>query len=282
MSVATAKAACEARKPGDRAPNGAPHPFDFFGRLVWLDGRPLISTIEDYRRELFSTVLWTFDPDGRPQFNQVLIGRGKKNNKTTDLILACLYRFLAWPSDSGNDAFILASDEGQAGDDLSLAKKLIAVNPILAAEVVVNAKVIERKDGKGALRILPARDIAGSHGKTFLFAGYDEIHSYRSHDIFEALAPDPTRHDVLTWITSYDSIRNAPGIPLFDFKALGRSGDDPRFHFSWYSADFCTDTDLADASPEAKANPSMASWNNPDYLAQQRRPCRRTNSAAFI
>jgi hypothetical protein len=282
MTFPAPKPASDARRPGDRAPNGAPHPSEFFRRLVWLDGRPLLDTIEDYRRELFSTVLWTFDPHGRPRYNMALVGRAKKNNKTTDLILACLYRFLAWPSDSGNDAFILASDEGQAGDHLSLAKKLIAVNPILAAEVVVNAKVIERKDGKGALRILPARDIAGSHGKTFLFAGYDEIHSYRSHDIFEALAPDPTRHDVLTWITSYDSIRNAPGIPLFDFKALGRSGDDPRFHFSWYSADFCTDTDLADASPEAKANPSMASWNNPDYLAQQRRPCRRTNSAAFI
>jgi hypothetical protein len=254
------------------APNEAPiHPFEFFGRLVWLDGRPLMSTIEDYRRELFETTLFTFDADGRPQFNQVLVGRAKKNNKTTDLILACLYRFLAWPSDAGNDCFILASDEGQAGDDLSLAKKLIAVNPLLAKEVRVGAKEIERRDGKGKLQILPARDIAGSHGKTFLFAGFDEIHSYRSHDLFEALAPDPTRHDVLTWIASYDSIRNAPGVPLFDLKALGRSGDDPRFHFSWYSGDYCTDPAFADAEPEDRANPSKASWGNSGYLAQQRK-----------
>ena len=114
-----------------------------FDKLVWLDGRPLLDTDRGITAcDLFSTVLWTFDPHGRPRYNMALVGRGKKNNKTTDLILACLYRFLAWPSDSGNDAFILASDEGQAGDDLSLAKKMIAVNPILAAEVVVNAKVI--------------------------------------------------------------------------------------------------------------------------------------------
>jgi hypothetical protein len=253
------------------APKGAVHPFEFFDRLVWLDGRPLMDTIEPYRRELFETVLWTFDPDGRPRYNMALVGRAKKNFKTTDEMLAGLFRFLAWPSDAGNDCYILAADEGQAGDDLALVKKLVAVNPILAAEVVVNAKMIERRDGRGKLQILPARDIAGSHGKTFLFVGYDEIHSYRSHDIFEALAPDPTRRDVLTWITSYDSIRNAPGIPLHDFKVLGKSGDDPRFHFSWYSGDFTTDPNFADAEPEARANPSMASWNNDGYLEQQRR-----------
>jgi hypothetical protein len=182
----------------------------------------LMDTIEPYRRQLFADALFTFDQSGRPAFDQVMVGRAKKNNKTTDLILACLYRFLAWPSDAGNDSFILAADEGQAGDDLALAKKLIAVNSILAAEVRVGAKEIERRDGRGKLQILPARDIAGSHGKTYLFVGFDEIHSYRSHDIFEALAPDPTRHDVLTWITSYDSIRNVSGIPLHDFKILSR------------------------------------------------------------
>jgi hypothetical protein len=271
MSAAALKPASEALSPGNRAPNGAPHPFQLFDKLVWLDGRPLLDTIEDYRRELFSTVLWTFDPHGRPRYNMALVGRAKKNSKTTDLCLAALYRFLVWPSDKGNDCFILANDENQAADDLSLVKKLIAANPILAAEVVVNAKMIERRDGRGKLQILPARDVAGSHGKTFLFVGFDEIHPYRSHDIFEALAPDPTRHDALTWITSYDSIRNAPGIPLYDFKALGKSGDDPRFHFSWYSGDFCTDPAFSDAEPEERANPSMASWGNDGYLAQQRK-----------
>ena len=76
---------------------------------------------------------------------------------------------------------------------------------------------------------------------------------------------------MLTWVTSYDSIRNAPGVPLFDLKVLGRARTEPRFPFQWYSADLCTDPALADAEPEARANPSMASWNNPGYLAQQKR-----------
>ena len=83
------------------APNGAPHPLDFFGLLVWLNGRPLLDTIEPYRREILETVLFTFDPSGAPRYNLALCGRAKKDWKTSDLILAGLYRFLTWPSDKG-------------------------------------------------------------------------------------------------------------------------------------------------------------------------------------
>ncbi len=265
------KAASEPLSPSNRAPNGAPHPLKFFSHLVWLDGRPLLDTIEPYRRTILSDGLYAFDEDGRPRFNFVLSGRAKKNWKTADLCLAALYRFLAWPSDKGNDCFVLANDEGQAADDLALIKKLIAANPILAAEVRVNAKEIERLDGAGKLQILPARDVQGAHGKTYLFCAYDEIHGYRSHDLFEALAPDPTRPDALIWITSYAGIRHAPGIPLYDFMQSGKRGDDPRMFFSWYGGDFTTDAALADAEPERRANPSMSSWGGDDYLAQQRK-----------
>ncbi len=133
-----------------------------------------------------------------------------------------------WDSPAGNDAYILANDLEQAGDDLALAKKLVACNPELAAEVTTYSSEIRRKDDRGSLKILPARDAIGAHGKTASFIGYDEVHGYKSWDIFEALAPDPTRVDTLTWVTSYDTIWNSPGIPLFDMKKAGQAGDDPR------------------------------------------------------
>jgi hypothetical protein len=249
-----------------------PHPFDFFDGLRWLDGKPLLDTIERYRRDTFERVLYNFDPDGRPRYDRALIGRAKKNYKTTDLVLAALYRFLVWPSPAGNDCFILANDEGQARDDLDLAKKLIAANPILDREVEVKSREIARRDGRGVLKILPAQDVAGSHGKTYLFIGFDEIHAYKNHDLFEALSPDPTRRDVLTWITSYNTLRFVPGVPLHDMMELGRAGTDPRLYFQWYSADFTTDPALAGetVTPERRANPSMVSWDQPDYLEQQR------------
>ena len=249
-----------------------PTSLEFFDKLKWLDGRPLMKTIEPYRQHIFTQVLDTFDPDGRPTFNLTLCGRAKKNWKTADLILAGLYRLVVWPSDKGNDGFILANDEGQAGDDLSLAKKLILANDTLKQELKLSPKAITRRDGNGALQVLPANDVKGSHGKTYLFIGFDEIHSYRSHDLFEALAPDPTRRDVLTWITSYAGIRHAPGIPLYDFMKAGKRGDDPRMLFSWYAGDYCTDPAFTDAAtPEQRANPSMASWTDENYLASQKK-----------
>jgi hypothetical protein len=41
----------------------APHPIDFFAKLKWLDGHPLLGTIEPYRRRIFSDVLFSFDGD---------------------------------------------------------------------------------------------------------------------------------------------------------------------------------------------------------------------------
>ena len=115
-------------------------------------------------------------------------------------------------------------------------------------------------------------DVIGAHGKTATFIGFDEIHGYKNYDLFEALAPDPTRADALTWVTSYDSIYTTPGIPLFDFKQIGKAGTDPRMLFGWYSGDYCTDPDFAALEPELRANPSIASWpEGRDYIEQQRR-----------
>ena len=254
-------------------PPGVPAPLDFYARLRWLDGRPLLDMIEDYRREFLTRALYTFRPDGVPLYNMVLAGRAKKNWKSTDLVLAALYRMLCWDSVQLNDCLIAANTEDQANDDLELTRRLVLANPdTLKREIVMYHKELRRKDGRGIMRILPSRDAVGLHGKTALFLGFDEIHGYRSWDIFEALAPDPTRSDTLTWITTYDTIYNSPGVPLYDLKKTALSGEDPRLCFQWYSADTCTDAAFAELPSEERANPSMGSWpEGSAYLEQQRR-----------
>ena len=246
-------------------------PCEFFQHLVWLDGRPLLETIEPYRREILTAALYSFESSGRPKYNLVLCGRGKKNWKSSDLILAAFYRFFVWRSVAGNDIYLLANDEGQAADDLSLAKKLITANPVLSREVDARAKTVERLDGRGKLQILPAGDVAGTHGKTYLMAGFDEIHSYRDWSLLEAMAPDPTRIDALTWITTYDTSMQARGVPLYDLRRIGKAGTDPRMFYSWYSGEDCTDRAFAGLEPELRANPSLSSWpEGREYLEQQR------------
>lgn len=244
----------------------------FFGELRWIDGRPLLDTIEPYRRRIFVRALDTYRPDGVPQYNLVLTGRAKKNWKSLDLVLVALYCLVIRESAGGNDGYILANDEDQAGDNLELAKKLVAANPDLSAELATYEKEIRRRDGGGSLMILPARDAIGMHGKTALFIGLDEIHGYRNYDVLEAMALDPLRPEALQWITSYDTIFNTPGIPLYDMKTIGRAGSDPRMLYVWYSGAECTDPEFANLEPELRANPSIASWSDGRaYLDQQRR-----------
>ena len=240
--------------------------LEFFERLKWIDGRPLV--IEPYRQRLFTDALDTFDEDGRPRSNLVVSGRAKKNFKTSDLILAELYGVLT-DSPYGNECYLLGNDRDQAGDDLALLKKLVKVNPVLGEWLRVKSNIVERRDGAGFIEVLAAGDAVGAHGKTYRMCGFDEIHGYRNWDLLEALALDPTRPDQQQWITSYASMFHKPGAPLFDMLKIGREGRDPRMLLSWYAADFCTDPALADASPEDRANPSRASWADPNYLKQQ-------------
>ena len=246
--------------------------LQFFAKLKWLDGRNLLATIEPYRREIFTKALDTYRPDGSPQYNQVVAGRGKKNAKSLDLELAALFCTIIRRSVHGNDSLILANDEAQAGDDLELIRKLVARNPEPASEFDALNKELRLKDGSGGIKILPAGDALGLHGKTASFIGYDEIHGYRDWSVMEALQPDPTRRDALTWVTSYDVYAGEQGVPLHDLKEIGFAGSDPRMLFSWYSAERCTDPSFAELDPEARANPSMDSWpEGRAYLEQQRR-----------
>lgn len=251
--------------------NQLPTSRQFFARLKWLDGRPLTSVIEPYRQSIFAEALDARDDRGHPRHNLVLTGRAKKNFKSADLVLAALYRLLAWDSPGGNQCYLLANDEGQAGDDLEIATKLVRANPPLLEAVTIKAKEITRRDGRGSLLILPAKDVAGAHGKTYCFCGFDELHEYRSWDLLEAMQLDPTRRDPIMWITSYASIFHKPGVPLFDLCQAGRAGTDRRMLFSWYAADYTTDPDFQDADPETRANPSRGSWADQNYLEQQRR-----------
>lgn len=245
-------------------------PLAFLDTLLWLDGRPLV--LEPYRRRLFEAA-FSLGPDGLSIYSMILSGRSKKNGKTLDLDLAGAYSLLFRDSPQGSDCFLLANDEDQAEDDLDLLKKLVRANPRVEAELTIRTKWIERKDDRGVLRVLPARDVAGAHGKTGVFIGWDEIHEYRDYSLLEALSPDPTRRAALTWITSYDSLWHVPGRPLYDLVQRGKRGDDPRMLFSWYSGTYTTDPEFAgeDVTPEQRANPSMGSWTNPHYLEEQKR-----------
>lgn len=212
-------------------------PFTFFSLLRWLDGRPLLEVMEPYRQTLLKEALFTFRPDGSPQFRRVLTGRGKKNSKTTDAVLSALYKCIAWKAAGhrGNQVYFVASDMGQANDDLELCKTLIRRNPIIEAELVLKSNIIERKDGGGFIEILPAQDAQGLHGKTYLFLVVDELHTQKDYRLLEALEIDRTRPDAVQWFASYATLYRQAGVPLNDILKQHAAKKDQRLYVSWYA-----------------------------------------------
>jgi hypothetical protein len=147
----------------------ARHPtsLQFFSKLLWLDGGPL--EIEEYRRNIFRQALDEVGPDGRPRYTMVVSGRGKKNCKTLDLVLAALFVLVIRKSIQGSDGLVAANDAGQALDDMNLARKLVACNPMLLAEIEVKASELRLRDGSDVENIAGARcgrlarEICGVH-----------------------------------------------------------------------------------------------------------------------
>lgn len=213
------------------------HPMKFFALLKWLDGRPLLDVIPIFWQQNVTEALYIFRPDGSPQYNRTLWGMAKKNLKTLMLVLSGLYKLLAWQAAGakGNQCYFVASDLGQASDDLDLAKKLIRCNPVIADELVSKQNVIERRDNVGFLEILPAQDVAGLHGKTFLWKGHDELHTQKDYRVLEALELDRTRPDAVASYASYASLSRQAGVPLVDMLKQHGAGIDPRLYVKWYS-----------------------------------------------
>ena len=213
------------------------HPLKFFGLLKWIDGRSLLTIMEPYRQQIISDALYTFRPDGAPQYRRILTGRAKKNSKTSDAVLVALYRLLAWNSagNKGNQVFFVASDLAQANDALDLCKKLIACNPVLANEVTVYRNLITRHDGQGFIEILASGDALGLHGKTYSCYVHSELHTQRDYRVLEALELDRTRPDSIQWFESYASMYRETGVPLNNILKQHETKSDPRLYVSWYS-----------------------------------------------
>ena len=213
-------------------------PLTFLACLNWIDDQPLLPRMEPYRLTILREALFTFKDDGRPLYNRILTGRTKKSWKTTDAMLGQgLYKLLAWRAagSRGNQIYLAATDLDQAKDDIDLCKKIVRANPMLEDEVIIKQNVIERRDGKGFMEILPAKDAAGLHGKTYLALIIDELHTQKTYDLLQALELDRTRPDATQWFCSYASMYRHAGIPLVDLLKQHETHTDPRLYVSWYA-----------------------------------------------
>jgi hypothetical protein len=244
----------------------------FAGHLCdFKDGRPLLDSMEAYRQAIFDRALAT-DDAGLPLSSMILTGRGKKCHKTSDACWFALYRLFAYDTPGGNQVLLTANDLDQAVNLLQLCRLMIDANPILAEECEPYGRFeIRRSDGGGGLLALPTRTSAANHGITYAALVISELWAQPDWRAIESLAADPTRPSVQRWFESYQSQAGTQGQPLFDLFRRGRSGEDTRMFFSWYSSTYCTHPEPDDATltPVQRACPSWRSFS-PGYLDTER------------
>jgi len=217
----------------------------------------------DYQLKEIEQAFWTFNQEGFPQYIRVLLGRGKKNGKTLTGVLIALWLCLVWKAigKKGNQVFYIASDLGQANDDLDLTKKLVRCNPVIRNEVTTKNNCIVLKNGNGFIEILPAGDVQGLHGKTYLAAIFDEFHTQKDYRVLEALELDRTRPDARQIFLSYASPYRHAGVPLVDMIKQNGAKTDPRLYVAWHAGSI------------EEANPSLTGPLGPameDILQAQR------------
>lgn len=207
----------------------------FLSVMDWLDGRSMIDVLMPFQREILYSLLATVRADGQLLYKRGLLHMAKKNGKSLLLILASMFvTHTCKPTGrKGVQVYYVASDEDQANDNLTFAKKLYKCNPTLAAEVSIKGNRIELKRGDGFIEILPAGDAAGMHGKSYRLLTLDELHTQKNYDVLEALEMDPSRPDAQQLFGSYSPLLPRPGLPIVDILRQHADGLDPRlFVFS--------------------------------------------------
>jgi len=196
-------------------------------------------------------------PDGRLRFRRAGIFVPKKNRKSS--LMSQLAQYMATCHAPAQDVFLAANDRLQARTMYRMVRQSVEASPQLSKrlEVVDSRSIIRNRETGKEIRCLSSDSWRneGLNGSVIL----DEIHSFRSPDLVDALiyATRGTANGLVISISTAGSDRNGIGwrwwqdceLVIKDPKA------NPTFYGLIYAAD--EDDDFSDPKVWRKANPSM-------------------------
>ena len=182
--------------------------------------------------------------------------------------LAVAELFVGPPS---SEVLVVASDQRQANIVLSMARRMIELNPELAERVLIYADRIVVPHNDAKMLALPA-DPAALHGWDPSLLIVDELHVV-TEAVWEAVTsvtgkrPESLTLAISTPSTSIDSV-------MWKLVEHGRRGDDQSFYLAEFAApDGCA---LDDRDAWAAANPALGDFLSIDGLAAARRTLRES------
>lgn len=196
-----------------------------------------------------------------------LVSLPRANGKTSLAAALALAELFVGPPSA--EVLVVASDERQARITMSLARRMIELNPVLAERVHVYADKIRVPHNDSTLLPLPA-DPSALHGWDPSLLIVDELHAV-TEKVWEAVTsvsgkrPESTTLAISTPAASSDSI-------MWRLVEHGRTGEDPAFYLKEFSAPNGCATD--DRAAWAEANPALGDFLAEDGMAAARRTLR--------
>ena len=196
-------------------------------------------------------------PDGRLRFRRAGIFVPKKNRKSS--LMSQLAQYMATCHAPAQDVFLAANDRLQARTMYRMVRQSVEASPTLSKllEVVDSRSIIRNRETGKEIRCLSSDSWRneGLNGSVIL----DEIHSFRSPDLVDALiyATRGTANGLVISISTAGSDRNGIGWRWWQDceLVLGDPKANPTFYGLIYAAD--ESDDYSDPKVWKKANPSM-------------------------
>ena len=221
-------------------------------------GEPQKITLIEWQKEQVLRPLFGWRrPDGRLRFRRAGIFVPKKNRKSS--LMSQLAQYMATCHAPAQDVFLAANDRLQARTMYRMVRQSVEASPQLSKllEVVDSRSIIRNRETGKEIRCLSSDSWRneGLNGSVIL----DEIHSFRSPDLVDALiyATRGTANGLVISISTAGSDRNGIGWRWWQDCELviKEPKANPTFYGLIYAA--AEDDDYSDPKVWRKANPSM-------------------------
>lgn len=191
-----------------------------------------------------------------PGVRTALVSLPRGNGKSALAAALALAELFAGPPSA--EVLVVASDQRQANIVLRMARRMVELNPGLAARTHVYADRLVVPENDAVLLPLPAEPGA-LHGHDPSLLIVDELHVV-TREVWEAVTSvSGKRPESLTLAISTPA--SSPDSIMWSLIEHGRAGDDPAFHLVEFSApDGCR---VDDRAAWRQANPALG-----DFLAE--------------
>lgn len=214
-----------------------------------------------WQRQLLRHIFARDPLTGRRRHRLALVGMGRKNGKTALMAAVALYGLLA--EGEGAQVFSCAADRVQAKLLFDDAKRMIELNPDLAAECNLYRDAIEHPSTGSVYRAVSSEAYT-KEGLNPSLVLYDELHAAPNRELFDVMALSqgarldplmimPTTAGVRTDVSGRDSIAYS----LYQHGLRVATGEvvDPSFFMAWWEApEGCP---VIDADAWYSANPGL-------------------------